>query len=360
MTLKSVLIINPSGIGDCLFADPVIANLKLAYPALKIVYIANDRTVDFLRSNPQIDTVISYERDRFDQARKTNLIAFVTLWFQFFQNIKQHQCEVVFDFSLNRMFGFITWFVGIPKRIGYDFKRRGIMLTHKIELKGYAQKHVIEYYLALLDFVQVPAHVKSMNLAVGQQDERWAGQWLVDQKIKNVSKLVAVVPGGGASWGGRANRKRWPVAKYAQLIDKMIADLGVTVILFGDAKEKGLAQEIASLAAFPVYSAVGQTSILQMAALLKYCTLAVVNDGGPLHIAVASGVRTVSIFGPVDENVYGPYPATGHQVVKKNLACQPCYKRFFVAQCDHVSCLQDLSVKDVYRKVSLVYEHSVY
>ncbi len=360
MTFNRILIINPFGVGDCLFADPVIANIKKKYPLARISYIANDRTAVLIKSNPNVDNVISYERDEFVKARKKNFFAYAKRWFAFIDAIRQERCDVAVDFSLNRMFGCLAWIAGIKMRIGYDFKGRGIMLTHKIELKGYENKHVVEYYLDLLKFIDVPAVVKAMRLNVGKDEEIWAGQWLVNNDISQVSKLVAVVPGGGASWGGRAERKRWPAAKYAQLIDKMIADLGVTVILFGDAKEQGLATEITSLAASPVYSAVGQTSILQMAALLKYCSLAVLNDGGPLHVAVASGVKTISIFGPVDEKVYGPYPSAGHEVVKKNLACQPCYKRFFVAQCEHFSCLKDLSVEDVYRKVSFVYEHSVH
>ena len=357
--MKRVMIINPFGVGDCLFADPLVANLKRAYPDAKIVYIANDRTKDFLQQDPNIDHVIIYERDEFVKASKKGPFVFLSRWLRFMDNIKKERCEVVFDLSLNRMFSVLTWIAGIPKRIGYDYKHRGIFLTHKIELKGYADKHVVEYYLDLLKFVNVPVVIKQMRLYAGKAEEIWAGQWLVGNNIKDISKLVAVVPGGGASWGGRAERKRWPAAKYAQLIDKMVAELGVTVILFGDAKEKGLAQAIAALAAAPIYSAVGQTSILQMAALLKYCSFAVVNDGGPLHVAVASGVRTISIFGPVDPRVYGPYPRSGHRVVTKGLACQPCYQRFCVAQCDHLNCLQDLSVQDVYRKVESD-EHSIH
>lgn len=358
--MQRVMIINPFGVGDCLFADPFIANIKKAYPSARISYIANHRTQALIQSNPHVDKVICYERDEFEADRKRNVLAYFKRWQAFINSMRDAKCDIVFDFSLNRMFGCLTWIVGIKKRIGYDYKRRGIMLTHKIELKGYENKHVVEYYLDLLKLVDIPVVVKEMSLHVGKTEEIWAGQWLVDQKITDLSKLVAVVPGGGASWGNRANRKRWPASKYAALIDKMIADLGVTVILFGDIKEKALAEEITTLSASPVYSAVGQTSILQMAALFKYCNFALVNDGGPLHVAVASKVKTVSIFGPVDDKVYGPYPREGHYVVNKNLACQPCYRRFFAAHCEHLSCLQDLSVQDVYRKVSLVYEHSVY
>jgi len=95
----------------------------------------------------------------------------------------------------------------------------------------------------------------------------------------------------------------------------------------------------------------GKTSIGQFGALLSKCSLAIVNDGGPLHVAVAVGTRTVSIFGPVDEGVYGPYPNADHRVVKKEIPCRPCYRQFHRAICDHVSCLNDLGVEEVYQEV---------
>jgi ADP-heptose:LPS heptosyltransferase len=119
----------------------------------------------------------------------------------------------------------------------------------------------------------------------------------------------------------------------------------------GDSKEEGLCREVVSLAHFPLHFAVGETTILGLAALLLLARGAIVNDGGPLHVAVAVGVNTVSIFGPVDPQVYGPYPVANHTVAQKGLPCQPCYRRFRMSQCSHVSCLRDLSVEEVYRKV---------
>ena len=92
--------------------------------------------------------------------------------------------------------------------------------------------------------------------------------------------------------------------------------------------------------------------MLGLAALLKQCQGAILNDGGPLHVAEAVGTRTVSIFGPVDPLVYGPYPASNHTVVQKHLPCQPCYeRRFRMADCGHINCLGELTVEEDYRKV---------
>ena len=138
-----------------------------------------------------------------------------------------------------------------------------------------------------------------MKLDVPSQDIQWAKEWLKRHKIDPAKPLIAVLPGGGASWGKAARYKRWPASNYAHLIDKIIENFDAGIILMGDSKEEELCREVVSQAHFPLHFAVGETSLLGLAALLMQCQGAIVNDGGP-HVAVAVGVKTVSIFGPVD------------------------------------------------------------
>jgi len=61
-------------------------------------------------------------------------------------------------------------------------------------------------------------------------------------------------------------------------------------------------------------------------------------------------VPTVSIFGPVDPDVYGPYPSSAkHRVVfRDDLPCRPCYHRFRLPPCPYErACLRELSADDV-------------
>jgi lipopolysaccharide heptosyltransferase II len=308
-----------------------------------IAYLANRRTADFIKFNPDIAQVFTYERDEFVGNHRKYL--------ELFNSIKQQAFDVVFDFSLNSSFGFLSFACGIKMRVGFDYKKRGRFLTHRIPMLGYEEKHVIEYYLDLLRAIEVPVKIKQMKLDVPSQDRQWAQQWLKEHDIDPLKPLIAVLPGGGASWGKAAKNKRWAASNYAHLIDKIIENFDAAIILMGDPKEEELCREVIRLAHFPVYFAVGETSLLGLAALLMQCQAAIVNDGGPLHVAEAVGVRTVSIFGPVDPQVYGPYPAANHTVVQKALPCQPCYRRFRMANCAHISCLSKLSVEEVYRKV---------
>ena len=72
-----------------------------------------------------------------------------------------------------------------------------------------------------------------------------------------------------------------------------------------------------------------------------------------MHIAVALSVPTVSVFGPVDPVVYGPYPHSAeHRVMTTHLSCQPCYRRFRIDDCARVmECLDTISTDEVYKAI---------
>jgi heptosyltransferase II len=340
---KKILIINPYGIGDVLFTTPVISNLRQAFPGAVMAYMANRRTADFLKLNQDISQVFVYERDEF--------VGNYQKYIELFKSVKRQAFDIVFDFSLNSSFGFLSAACGIKKRVGFDYRKRGRFLTHRVPLVGYEEKHVVEYYLDLLRLMEIPVRSTPIKLDVPSQDIRWAQEWINKHNIDPAKPLIAVLPGGGASWGKAARFKRWSPLNFAQLIDKIIENFDAAIILMGDQKEEELCREVASQAHFPIHNAVGGTSLLELAALLMRCRGAILNDGGPLHVAEAVGVKTVSIFGPVDPLVYGPYPASGHTVVQKALPCQPCYRRFRMANCAHISCLGELTAEEVYRKV---------
>ena len=348
---KKILCINPYGIGDVLFTTPVISNLRRSYPDAFIAYLANRRAADFLQSNPDIQQVFIYERDEFVDIYRKSPLKFGQKWFALFKSIKQEGFDLVLDLSLNSTFGFLTAACGIPRRVGFNYRQRGRFLTDKIPFIGYEDKHIIEYNLDLLRHLRIPAVTTRMSLPIPAKDVQWAQDWLLENKIDSARPLIAVVAGGGASWGKDARYRRWGAAKYADLLDKIIENCDAAIILLGDQQEEELSRQVVSLAHFPLYSAVGKTSLPGMAALFAECCLAIVNDAGPLHVAVAVGVKTISIFGPVDPHIYGPYPGEEHLVVHKDLPCQPCYRRFRMARCEHISCLRDLSVEEVYRKV---------
>jgi len=352
---KKILIINIFGIGDVLFTTPVISNLKAIYPDLYIGYVCNRRTVSLLERNPKVDKIFIYDRDEFKSAYQKSKILICKKMINFLKSIKMEHFDTSIDFSLNDFTSWVTWMVGIKNRIGFKYKNRGFFLNKRFPLKGYENKHVVQYYLSLLEKLGVPAKFHDLELNINQEDTNWADKFFTENMGQSNGKtVIGFVPGGGASWGKDAVYKRWPAEKYAKLADKLIEKYSAAIILMGDKSDFDLCNMVSKVMVRQSTMACGETTISQFAALARKCSLMIVNDGGPLHIAVAAGVRTVSVFGPVDDSVYGPYPQKNHIVIKKGLVCQPCYRQFRRASCEHISCLEQLTVEEVFEQVKEV------
>ncbi len=353
LNLKNILIINPFGIGDVLFTFPAVKALRNAYPDARIYYWGNERTADICANNPDIYKVFSLSRGDLKKIYHRSWLGGIKRSLSLFAEIKRGNFDLAVDFSLDHRYGFISMIAGIKERIGFNYKNRGRFLTRKIGISGFAKKHMAEHYLELLGLVGIKPGVFNAQLFVPPKTLKWAEEVLLKAGICREDLVVGIAPGAGLSWGQNALLKHWPPAKYAQLIDKIFSELDAKVILLGNELERHIAENIISAARSKVVDLVGQTDLIQLCALIRQLTVLITNDGGPLHIAAASGIKTVSIFGPVDENVYGPYPLSGHHIiVKSDLDCRPCYRDFRLAICQrHRECINSITVDEVFNSL---------
>ena len=352
---KSFLIINPFGIGDVLFSTPLIRNIKERFPSAKIFYLCNKRTLPILETNPLIYKAFVYERDDFDRLKKTSKILWIKKFLDFLSQMKKEKIDVAFDLSLNSQFGFFSWYAGIKKRIGLDYKKRGRFLTHKIRIDGYSDKHVVEYYLDLLSLLGVDKKEHGLEIYSDEKSREWSEEFMSRESL-NGKFIIGIAPCGGQAFGKDAYVKRWPQNKFVVLIQKLIREFSATIFIFAGTNEK---EETASIlnslgkAALSCYEFTN-VSLNKIVALADKCSLIVANDTGPLRIGDALGKKIVAIFGPTDDKVYGPYPYDEIRTitVKKDLPCRPCYKKFKLPPCPYdKKCLKDISVDEVFDAV---------
>jgi len=356
---KNILIINPFGIGDVLFSTPLVSAIKKAYSGSHIAYICNLKVKDILNTNPDINEVFVFERDEYRNLWKESKIAAIKKFLGFWAGIKKRKFDIAFDLSLGKEYAFFCWRAGIKDRRGFNYKSRGRFLNHKLPFDGFNDKPVAEYYLDLLTkdviarsplpvIARPKAEAISTVLVTTSEDKAYIDTFLTQSGIKKEDILIGIAPGGGMSFGQKnQDRRRWGVEKFAELADKINAKI---VLIWGPGEEK-LVREIASLMKQKPLIA-PPTKIREMAELCKRCKLVICSEGGPLHIANSQGVKTISIFGPVDELVYGPYPKNEKNIVISSDAdCRPCYKKFKLPDCEHKKCLEDISMDKVFKEI---------
>ena len=127
-------------------------------------------------------------------------------------------------------------------------------------------------------------------------------------------------------------------------------------ILLGP-KEKDIGKAFSESSNLVVFS---PSTIMQAAAIIDRCNLFISNDSGLLRIANALDRKIVTIFGPVDEKTYSPYPFNPEQhiLIKKDLPCRPCYKKFRLPECLYqLRCLESITVDEVFDSAKGLLEH---
>lgn len=346
--MKKVLVANIFGIGDVIFTSPLISNLKREFPGISMGYLCNARTADMVRLIPGVEEVFVYEKDRYIEEWKISRLSCLRNLYGFFRSVRDKGYDTVFDLTNSREFGAFFALSGIRKRVGLNYRGRGTFLTHKVPLSGFSGRHVVEYYLDLLDPVGVSPRDRELKIVPDSPIRDRASEYISRKGLADKG-FVSVVPGGGASWGLNASRKRWHAEGFAAAAEALEKN-GIPIVILGDRSERKLCEFVSSEMGSPARVVENDLSLAEYIGLMDRAKVVLCNDGGPLHIAVALGVRTVSIFGPVDEKVYGPYPLTERHMVMKSegLGCRPCYDRFKLPDCEYDSrCLSDISPQTV-------------
>lgn len=351
MKNQKILIVNPFGIGDVIFSTPVVEILKDKFPHSLIGYVCNKRSYEVIKSNPKIDNFFIYEKDEYRAAWEKSKIECLKLIWNFLKTIKLEGFDLVIDLSLGYQYSLLLGVIGIRERYGFNYRKRGRFLTSKIDIDGFGDKHVIEYYCDLLKFLGIDAREFKLNpkLYITDKDIGWALGFLKANGVVEADLLMGVVPGCGASWGVDARHRRWDREGFAKVCDGLVERFGAKVVLLGDANEMEICADIQRKMKNKAVMACGKTSLRNFLGLISRCKLIITNDGGPLHMAVGLGLNTVSIFGPVDEKIYGPYPMDKNHVVvsRKDISCRPCYKKFKYKICEDRSCLKSIKADDV-------------
>jgi heptosyltransferase-3 len=113
---------------------------------------------------------------------------------------------------------------------------------------------------------------------------------------------VASVRHLAISMGGKSSEKDWGASNWQSLAARLTnqyPDAGLVMV--GAAEDFQRAQQISHLWAGPVVNTCGLLSPRESAAAMRRAAVFIGHDSGPLHLAAASGVTCVGIFGSFNQ-----------------------------------------------------------
>ncbi len=301
---------------------PVLDVLRKMYPQAEITVMVGARPSEIFKNNPYINNLIIY--DKYAPLREK-----IRLFFQ----LKKQNFDVVIDLR-NTLYGAL-----LPARFKTSpFLRVPRHIRHMKEQNLYRLKKALRYREPI-------SQIETKSLFISQEDKNYVNSLLQKNKISSADKIIIVSPAAG--------RKTWGREKFIQLCRSLSNKY--IVILIGRKVDKELTQNIyhgcISSAGESIVSGrskifdfAGLTNLAQLAFLLKLSSLVVVCDTGVLHLASYLNIPIVGLFGPSDEQRYGPW-SDKFKVVAARIDCRPCKS----SECkfDTVECMQKIEVSQI-------------
>jgi heptosyltransferase-2/heptosyltransferase-3 len=155
-----------------------------------------------------------------------------------------------------------------------------------------------------------------------------------------LASLGTAAPRVAVHPGGHFPTQRWAPERFAEVITGLTERTGATCLVLAGPGEESLVERV--VAATPDALAVGDLSVRGMMALIAACDLFIGGNSGPLHVAGALGVPTISVMGPTDPARFAPR-GPADRVVRRKLPCSPCGR----GRCWHHTCLRAIDPEEV-------------
>ncbi len=325
-TPQRILIVRPSALGDVCRSVPVLASLRAAMPDAHIAWLVQDDFAPAIEAHPALSEIISFPRNRLagwwrSPGRANELRKWIS-------DLRTRRFDAVLDCQGLSRSGLICMASGARLRVGLRFAREFAWVCYNRRVPARSAplpRHTVDQMLCVLEPLQAePVH--DMRLYVSRaKAEWWYGQCaefgLNDAATaRSATATSLVVPYAVIAPGSRWHSKRWPIERFADLIEPLLKRGFARVIVIGSPSEceqiRPLRERFGLPAGeadtpprvdHPIINLVGRTSIGQTMALIAGAGLVIANDSAPLHIAVGFDRPCVALFGPTDPEEVGPY-----------------------------------------------------
>jgi len=304
-TLKKILIFNPSYMGDSILTTPLIKAVKKKIPDSYIAFCVRPENAPLFEDVPFIDEVISFDKRGTDSGI-AGTIAFA-------KKLREKNFDLVFSPHMSFRTSAILTLSKIPEKVGFVESTMSTIYT--MSCAKDLTYHEVERYLLLYEryFGEFPSErIKPEVYFNAELSEKY--------RAEMGEKTVGINP--GSVW----ETKKWPAENFAAVAD-MLKDQGYTPVIIGSEHDRPEVEKLLQAAKYKHIDYCGKSPLRELPSLISNFEYLVTNDSGPMHIAVATGVPCVAIFGPtVKELGFYPYDESSKVAEIIGLKCRPCGK----------------------------------
>ena len=318
-----ILIILPNWLGDAIMATPAIELLSKHHRNAQFTFVGSYVSIEAIKHHPLCKRAV------IDETKKAPNRLIAT--YKLAKELGSFDLCVNFRNQIysSLLLRFTNTVICIAKRSWHSI----FLLSHTPKIK--ANKHLALQYA---------------ELAMTNVD---------NYDVKDIDTLKLYIPAesfdkpklginAGATYG---SAKRWYPEKFAQVAAKFSDTFDI--IIFGGPNEVEMAKDIEdNLVKQKLQNytnLAGKTNIQELCANIGGCSLFITNDSGPMHVAAAYQVPTVTIFGPTKHKETSQWMNQKSAIVRHEMDCSPCMKR----ECPlkHHECMTSITAEEVIEEV---------
>lgn len=332
---ERILILSTTAIGDTLLSTPVVTALREEYPSAIIKLMVQDHYCNFFKTNPDINDVIAFHK---------GWTGLLRMWWK----IKKENFAIAVVLHTSDPFPIaVSILSGIPCIIGKSLQPRFDPFFSKFIRPDY-DKHAIERRMNVLKIIrpQRTSWPRRLVLPIDplKTKDTWKSLYKELQLPENNYIAIGFQPGASRDF------KIWPKKNFIALGKKLLTrDKRIILFILGVSKEAPLGKEIEHGIGQNgrVFSLCGKTSLVDLPQVVKGLNLVITNDTGTLHIAIAAGTPTVSLFVPTDPHGTGPFQdLEKHHVISRK---RPCGENCVGKKCTlSIPCMDLIKVDEVF------------
>lgn len=318
--VRKILVLRLDRIGDVLMSLPALAGLRQAYPDAHIRLAVGGWSADVARRAP-VDEVLVWSAPWAGRPRE-GAESRRALWGKALA-LRRERLDLAIDLQGDVRASALMALTGARERVGYANTGGARLLTRVVPLDETLSwveqnRHAIAAAAGAATREGPPPPVALLGAA----DHARAQEVLRAHGLEGRRPLVGLHPSGGRPI------KQWSAGRWREVAARLQREFGAVVLLTGSEGDRSLAAEVAFGLAGEVRDLTGRLALFDTLAVIGALDLFLSSDTGPMHMAVAVGTPSVSVFGPSDARRYfsgGTGDAgTRHVVVRADLWCAPC------------------------------------